>query len=422
MRKAVLLLGAAVGLAVSCGGTPNTADEPSSGSAGRAGSTTPGGQGGALAGAGVGAGTAGGGRSNTGGSLIGFGGFVGDGGAEDPGACATGTAEADFVPANFLFVLDTSGSMNCNPPNGDAVLAARCERFPRKEDKNLPSKWEVTKSALHVALAGLADKPHVNVGLMLFPRASACGVSAEPSVPLAPLDEAQRQAIDTALAGIKPVGETPVAGATILSYGHIAKQLRAGMLSGNSFVVLLTDGAETCAPAAIDPLLDQHVQNARLFGIRTFVIGAPGSEVASPLLSTLAWEGGTATDPECEHDRTAATGTCHFDMTASADFEGELVRALETIASSEELSCEIGVPENADGGGVDLDRVNVTFTPAGKKAISISNDDAPCAEANGWQYSADRSKIVLCGDACLDVRKEPGELSIVLGCPTIRIR
>jgi hypothetical protein len=356
------------------------------------------------------------------GSFIGLGGSWDGGSGGDPEEiCAKATTKAEFVPANFLFVIDSSGSMNCNPPDGDSALAARCARFPIQEDPSRPSKWEVTKAALQNALAVLVDKPHVSAGLMLFPQVSECGVSSEPSVPLARLDAEHLTLIAETLDGVQPEGETPVAGATILSYAHLAERLRAGTLSGNSFVVLLTDGVETCAPSILGQLTEQDVPNARLFDIRTFVIGAPGSEGARGLLSSVAFEGGTSTSASCVHDPAEEAGDCHLDMTASANFEAELGEALEAIASTEAASCEIEVPRSSSGTGIDLNRVNVTFTPADGGPEQIGNDTSDCSEANGWQYSADYSKIVLCGEACTRARSVTGELSIVLGCQTARV-
>lgn len=396
----------------SCGGDP----DPSADDARTAGT---GGE--AAASVGADAGEGGGAGRGSGGTKLSFGGRAEGGRADDP-ACARATAAAEPVPANFLFVLDTSGSMNCNPPEGDTELAERCARFPQKDDPSRPSKWEVTKSALLDALDTLTAKPQVSAGLMLFPHATECGVSAEPAVPIAPLNEAQLATLADAMDAVVPEGETPVAGATILSYAHLADRLRAGTLSGNSFVVLLTDGAETCAPDVLPKLVDKDVPNARGFDIRTFVIGAPGSESARPLLSEVAWRGGAATSEACEHDLDSDGGDCHFDMTTTEDFAVELGRALDAIAGDRALSCEIEVPENSDGRGVDLDRVNVSFTPEGGEPEAIGNDTAPCEEADGWQYSADFTKIILCGDACRRVRDSAGELSVVLGCPTIRVR
>jgi Mg-chelatase subunit ChlD len=426
MRSKRLLLAGLTSLGVllgsaSCGG--GSPDVPRSDSDDASAGAVDAGAGSDARGGGTGGGSASGGAasSSTGGTRLDLGGNNSGGRAGGSGLveCARATAQAELVPANLLFVIDTSGSMNCNPPDGDAELAARCARFPIQEDPARPSKWQVVKSALRRALGALEGAPQVNAGLMLFPREDACGVSAEPSVEIEPLDASHLDALSEALDGVTPVGETPLAGATILSYAHLAERLRAGTLTGNSFVILLTDGAETCAPAVLDPLVEKDVPNARGFDIRTFVIGAPGSEAARSLLSAVAWEGGTPASESCAHDVEAGAGDCHLDMTAADDFEAELDAALQAITHTSALSCEIAVPV---GPAVDLNQVNVTFTPEGGDAEPLLNDSAPCADSNGWQYSEDSSKIVLCGEACQRVQREPGELAIVLGCATVKVR
>jgi hypothetical protein len=190
-------------------------------------------------------------------------------------------------------------------------------------------------------------------------------------------------------------------------------------------VVLLTDGAETCKESELPKLLAEDVPNARLFNIRTFVIGAPGSENARSLLSQMAFVGGTASSADCNHsDAQPDEGDCHFDMTTSADFAADLDAALQEISRTKVLSCEFEVPENPDGGGVDLNKVNVTFQPGDGELEEIPKDtSAECDEAAGWQYSADASKIVLCGDVCDRVQDDAeGQVRIVLGCPTIEVK
>jgi hypothetical protein len=395
------------------------------------------------------AGKAGGGKGGrggsagrgTGGTLGGTGGTVGgtssggssgEGGAagdDTPGAggvamCAATSQAARLTPANLLFVIDKSGSMNCNPPEGDEALNAMCANFPRKEDPSRPSKWEVASGALAGALDTLAGQSNIRVGLTLFPLADECGVSAEPAVSIGKLDTSQRGDIADVLDGVAPSGETPIAGATILSYQHLSEAIRARDLAGNTFVVLLTDGAETCKQSELPKLLAMDVPNARLFNIRTFVIGAPGSEAARSLLSQIAWEGGTATAADCNHsDAEPDEGDCHFDMTTSEDFAADLNAALQKISRTKVLSCEFEVPTNPDGGGVDRNKVNVSFKPGDGDTETIKLDNtAACAEADGWQYSEDGSKIVLCGPVCDRVQADPeGEVKISLGCPTIKV-
>jgi hypothetical protein len=344
-------------------------------------------------------------------------------------AGAKDVQEAKLTPANLLFVIDKSGSMECNPPDGDAQLGAMCENFPRKEDMNAPSKWEVTRDALAMALDTLAMQANISAGLSVFPKGTAsnsCQVDAAPEVPIAPLNAAQRGAIGDVLDAVDPAGLTPIAGATILSYAHLSAQLRARELTGNTFVVLLTDGAETCREEELPPLVDEDVPNARLFNIRTFVIGAPGSEQARGLLSQIAYEGGTATSASCDHSGDLTdddTGDCHFDMTTSTDFAADLNDALLAISRTKTLSCTFDVPTNPSGGGVNLNEVNVEFQPGDgdvEEVLNVAGQD--CAnDVDGWQYSADKSKIILCGPICDRVQADPeGQVSIVLGCPTVK--
>lgn len=417
----------------------NSDDEPSP--AGTGGSTSSGGSGGSNASGRGGTagsagslalgGTAGSAASSNGGSsgTSEPGGAAGEDAGGVPGAggidaCAETSQAAKLVPANLLFLIDKSGSMNCNPPNGDADLNARCAEFPVQEDPNQPSKWAVASSALGDALDTLAGQSNMSAGLTLFPESNSCDVSADPAVDIAKLDTAQKQAIADDLGAVTPSGDTPIAGAIILAYQHLSDALRAGKLRGNTFVVLMTDGAETCKQSELPKLLATDVPHARDFNIRTFVIGAPGSEQARSLLSQLAWEGGTATSPDCDHSDTAPdVGDCHFDMTTSTDFATDLDAALQKISRSKVLACDYDVPTNPDGGGVDRSKVNVTFTPGAGKPETIELDDTTsCDQANGWQYSEDGSKIELCGDACDRVQADPeGEVRIQLGCPTIKV-
>ncbi len=344
--------------------------------------------------------------------------------------CAAGQAIAQPTPANLLFVIDRSGSMNCNPPDGDPELTQLCATSPVKWDPNRPSKWEVVEEALGGVLEVLAERENLSVGLSVFPKPSVdlgCQVDAGPDVPLAPLDESQARLLSEFVAGVVPHGDTPLVGATILSYQFLANELRAGRIYGNSFVVLLTDGSDTCATEAqLQTLVGRDVANATRFDIRTFVIGAPGSEGGRSLLSKIASEGLTASSGSCVSggDR-ADVGDCHFDMTTASDFSKDLSSALAAITSDRALSCVFDVPTSSDGRGVDLTQVNVTFASSKGEALGVLQDrSAPCEDgAQGWQYTSDLSSIVLCGAICDAVRADPeSEIRVVLGCPTAVVR
>ncbi|HET9953453.1 MAG TPA: vWA domain-containing protein [Polyangiaceae bacterium] len=344
--------------------------------------------------------------------------------AYDFDTCARATLEAEPSKTNLLFVIDKSGSMNCNPPDGDIERAARCARYPVQEDKTRPSKWQVTQTALMDAISGLRGRPNLKVGLSLFPKSTACDSAREPDVTLADLDDAQLRRLESTLSNVAASGETPLAAATIRGYGHLADQLKAHTLEGSSLVILLTDGTETCAPNLLDDLLTIHAPNARLFQIRTFVIGVPGSEGARSFLSNLAFIGGTSVSG-CSHPLLPNdAGDCHLDSTRSLNLANDLKQALERVTSDRAIACTLDVPRNPTGGAVDFTKVNVTFSPLGGEATNIPYEPSATCDASGrgWQYSPDFRRITLCGAACSTVQAQPGTLDVVLGCPTEVIR
>jgi hypothetical protein len=334
--------------------------------------------------------------------------------------CATATARAELLASNVLFVVDRSSSMICNPPPTTSSVV--CEQDSLRADPAAPSKWEIVRSALKNAIATLPSA--TLAGLSYFSNDDSCGVHSLPSVAIAELTPVQRSAIDVSLANVKPSGATPLVGATILAYHHLHGAALEGRLRGNKFVVLLTDGeqSEMCSDTArcngaqqCTALIESEVRKAAGpgVGIKTFVIGAPGSEPARRVLSQMAELGGTA-PANCSVEQ----GTCHFDMTRRPEFGVALSEALASIAGRT-LSCELPIPA---AGSVEVDprRLNVVYSPGDGRApqVVLKDDRMPCdAGASGWQYSEDASRIRLCGSACDRVRQDAGaRVDVVLGC------
>jgi hypothetical protein len=373
------------------------------------------GGGGGAAGAGASGGGAGVGGTGAGGTGI----IVGPGtdsgiGANDSGGCASSTIKAEIIPANMLFVIDRSGSMNCNLP--PITSSSDCEAKPDRADPMRPSKWEIIRDALKSAFASLP--PTASAGISYFSNDDECGVQSMPSVAVKAIDAAQVAALSASLDAMKPAGGTPIVGATILGYRHLHQQLS---LPGSDFLVLLTDGSESCTPADVAGLVSTQVPNAFSVGIRTFSIGVPGSEAARGLLSQIAFAGGTAATATCDHSGGKDVGDCHFDMTTSQDFAGDLRKALATI-TGKALTCTFDVPAGPAGVPVDRNRVNVNFTPGGGVATPILQDNTTACDqgADGWQYADNDSKIVLCGPICAKVKTDPSaRIDIVLGCRTV---
>ncbi len=358
-------------------------------------------------------------------STGGGGGIIGTGAApgSTPGAggrqgCASSSIQSEFLPANILFVVDRSGSMNCNLPalqgSGD------CEQNPEPVDPSQPTKWGVITSTLEDAMAGLPAGAWA--GINYFSNDSICGVQSAPTVPIQFLDQPHLDTLSQSLRTITPRGGTPIIGATVLGFKHLHQQALLPLQS-NSFLVMLTDGSDTCDPDQAGRLIDVEIPNARAVGIRTFAIGVPGSENGRALLSSMAWAGGTAVSDSCDHSASARdVGDCHFDMTQSNDLAADLSNALAQI-SGKTISCELDVPEAPDGASVDPRLVNVDYFPAGGTELeSIPQDTtADCdAGADGWQYADGDRKIKLCGASCDRIKADTSaRVEIVLGCETI---
>ncbi len=335
-------------------------------------------------------------------------------------ACASSSVKAPRQPANILFVVDRSGSMNCNPPPTDT--SANCEKFPKKLDSTKDSKWEITRDALKTAIAAMPIQN--SVGLMYFNNNDVCGAPSAPNLTIAPVTSAQITAVNTSLAAVTPKGSTPIVASMINGGYNYMNNLTA---NGKRFVVLLTDGSETCNPDK--PSIDALFSSATLASgpgvdIKTFVLGAPGSEVARQMLSKLAYLGGTASSANCSYTSSDPTiGDCHVDMTNVGDggptFAAQLNAALEKV-SYEALSCEFDVPPGNDGGVIDPDKVNVIFKPSVGQEETVSRDTTTtCDKAKGWQYNANKTKIILCGEPCDKVKSDPfATVSILLGCAT----
>lgn len=390
-----------------------------------------GGTGGAGAASGTGAGSGTGGSGAGSGAGAGVGGGIqfdsGTGGITGDSGCASVTEVGELKPANLLFVIDRSGSMNCNLPS-DGQSSASCEVAPVPIDVSKPTKWQLTRDALKAAVDDLQLSGNVSAGMVAFPKSdSDCAVEQTPNVLVGALDATKNAELKGFLDFVTPKGSTPLAGATILSYAYLYQQLQQASLPGNTFVVLLSDGFESCKPAELDKLLQQDVPNAyNLLGIRTFVIGVPGSENARALLSSIATAGGTApatctlpSPPSSWQSCSSATppaacpqGDCHFDMTTSSNFSQDLKAALETISGAV-LSCEVDVPAAPPGKKIDFDQVGVNLNSS-----PVTKDQSvPCDQgANGWQFTSDKSKILLCGTACDQAKQPNAKLEVVLGC------
>lgn len=320
-------------------------------------------------------------------------------------ACAGQTAGVESTPAVLELVVDTSGSMDQRAPG------------------TINSKWVVTRRAMLRAIDEMPED--TSVGVVFYPdvpieEAPRC-FDERADIRIGPLGSGrspQRQQIQQAFEQQAPDGGTP----THDAYRFALEELRGSAAIGSRFLLVITDGTPTFSvgcegtglisdPVDSSPLVDE-AERALRAGVKTFVIGSPGSEDARENLSRMAAAGGTAA-PGCSH-----TGPryCHFDMTEDQDFATALAEALGTI-SGLASSCSYELPAAPGGQILDPAKVNVLFTAPGAAPELITQDMSPaCTE--GWQYSEDGSRILLCGRTCDRVRSSDGSLTLEFGCTT----
>jgi hypothetical protein len=238
---------------------------------------------------------------------------------------------------NILFVIDRSGSMQCNPP--PTTDSNTCDFFPTRADATMPSKLEIVQQAMSMSfnqlLPTMMGQPTTRAGLAELSTDDRCGSNTMPLVPVTQVSPPFLDMMRMALMGLMPNGTTPIVNAVESAYQYF--EMNSAMFPGMRHVILVTDGADDCtAQPGIQQLLNTVAPQALSMSIQTWVIGAPGSENARSLLSHLAKAGGTAR-PGCDVGTAPNTGNCHFDMTMG-DFATTFGMALNQILAAVECT------------------------------------------------------------------------------------
>ncbi len=304
-------------------------------------------------------------------------------GGEEPSDCDGSWAfvlkpDPSEVPS-FMLVVDRSGSMN--------------------EE----GRWQSTFSALTGVTETLEGM--VDFGLMLFPEPGldACA-SGRVSVEPAPNTAA---AIRAVLETSDPLGGTP----TATAIQEAGDWLSESNSTGSNYILLATDGGPGCN-SGMDPntcecipgatcagMLGMGWQNCldsvrtanavlvqRERGIKTFVVGLPGSEVVTDLLDTMAVAGGTAVNGQ------------HYAVTSEAD----LIEALGS-ASGSTIPCDFPMETVP----TDLSTLEVTLD-----GQSVSRDET---HTSGWDVVDGRFRLY--GSTCTEMRNgQPHELHVQFDC------
>ncbi len=369
--------------------------------------------------------------------------------------CATGNFQAHQSPAALLIDLDRSGTMASSSKFAFAqqAIVAAIDQDP----------FDSMTLGLMAFPSGTTAAPPCLAGLV---PSVACATSGLAQVALKPAG-ADKSNAGTGVrheiyAWLTTSSNAPVTDGTgdgNPTYDALRNGINSLKLVANVKRILLyvTDGGAGCTslsnpvrpsyqdsvmcpdwenPDNIVTLLKNGHDDATA-PVSTFVVGVPGADTngSDPntqppyhvrnALSAYAFAGSPETvDPACTGRAYTKAGgdpsvSCHFDMTTGNYSAATLAAAIEQIRGKV-LGCIFELP-NADGGTIDRNKINVTYTVNGVtvdlKKRSDPND--MCLMDGCWDYTPD-GKVELIGKACSDVKGVAmAQVKIVVGCSTI---
>jgi Mg-chelatase subunit ChlD len=410
---------AAFTFATACGGNSQVTPK-GDGDGDQGGSTASGGSSGSSGSSG----SASGGRGGTL-SVGGSGGTAaGNGVAGEGGGCGKTDLAASPPEVSVLLVVDKSSSMSGTP------------------DGFTENKWASLGAALGTALD--AAKSNVAFGLDFYPFGDdrdpmatvewcTMPTTADVLVPIGP-GTTTVPTITDALADYAPAGGTPTAAALARALDYFTTGDGAA-LEGDRYVLLATDGgpncnssleceAETCTlnmegvdcgGNCCDPNLDPdgptscldedetvaQVEALADAGVKTFVVGIPGTQAYADTLDAMA-TAGLAENPEAPPS--------YYRVESMGGTEG-LAEVLTRITRGVIRSCRLqltSTPEDPDYEGL----LNV----------EIDGNDVPQMGDDGWvvDRTTEPPTIVLKGATCEHMESHGAEqVSITYGCPTV---
>lgn len=297
----------------------------------------------------------------------------GDGGGD---ICAEEDFDIEFKRARVMVLLDNSGSMT--------------------ESAGGSTKEEQAVIAIKTLVTDPVNQDK-EFGLDIFPDGTGmdptCGTNGPPPVPIAVNN--QQNIVDYLDNHYDPDGATPLVNA-LKYYTNQANATSSGLYEENTngYIIVVSDGGETCAMFQIVSQIRTAVQQlVDQYNIKLFAIGF-GSGVSAQELNAIAQNGGT-------------TITTYL----QADNLTQLQSAFAQIAE-EAVSCRFEItPQDEDE--VDLDEVNFYFD--GEVVPMDPNNQ------NGWNWVDDeKTTMEFYGDFCEQLKNgEVEKVSATFGCPTV---
>jgi hypothetical protein len=314
----------------------------------------------------------------------------GDAGAAP--SCATAQAAAIKPPVDVIVIVDQSGSMS---------------------DELVSVKADINKLSTILGTVGI-DYRLVMIGKVGTGTYDVCvppplgGPNCASNGTIFRTVDRQVESLDS----LKIIIETLTAPTSVTNWADF---LRPEALK--IFIPVTDDNSTQLSAANFD---------AQLLGTGLFGTDAKRNYVFFPIIGAAAYP----SEAECTGSDVQNNGSVYIELTkrtggkwfpiCTQAFAAVFQEIGKTVASS--VACELSIPTPTNGDTLDPDRINVKVSSAdGKTTTDILQDkSADCADgANGWQYSADGTKVLLCGDACDAVRADPSnKVDIEFGCQT----
>ena len=352
-------------------------------------------------------------------------------------SCSQTQVEADVRTVNMLIVLDESGSMNQTLASANA------------------SKWVVMKQALNSALPNVEND--INFGLELFPYLAG-GIPAgsiNPTETCAVPDvvgDAVNVPITAGATGLTdvlsfidgqtPAGGTPTARALKQAYTYF-NQGDGKNLTGSKWVLLATDGGPNCNLGLIcdaqhctqnldgtcsgnlnccqdsqgqsigylcldDIAATNQIVSLAGIGVKTFVIGVPGTEAYATTLNAFANAGKMP-------NQNGANGELYYAISATSARQ-DLIDAFSTITTQLIHGCDFELKSSPP----DKNKVNVAIDCA--TVPRVPDGTAADAGVDGYyiDYTPNPAHLKLVGSFCNTLQTQGAHnVDVIVGCQGI---
>jgi hypothetical protein len=383
--KGSLLLALGYLPVLGCGGSSD-GDSGGIGKGGSGGSAAGTGKGGANNGGTIPIGGSTAGNSNGGSAASSNGGGAGD-------ACIADTRTGNKATVALYFMVDISGSMNCPVPEADPP----CEVDPGNDP--MPSRWTEASQAYKDFFNGVSAADNLWAGISFFSGNSCDPGNYGPEVEIGALPDNAAD-LGAAVDDQDPNGNTPTVPSLTAAIDH-ARDWMGSHNDHQGVVVYATDGyPRGCAE---NNTIDDAVN-----------VAADGLSGAPRVLTYVLAIGPNLGDL----GRVAtAGGTSVIQINTGQDVGAQLIAALNQIRDDVVVDCTYAIPPPPAGRSLDYNQVNVSITTGSGDDVSVGKDDPSDSTCNGWEYSADMTQIVLCGEACDTVMNDPGaSLNVIFDC------